>query len=155
MNKRIWILFVALAVLTVPAFGQFHQIREIDNEESPGGWSGVSTVSNGNYLDNPCTATQDWVWVDYSAWVEGTQAAAGVDRYLFDESTSMNGMYAAKGGSQTDVAYAEPVELRQYHKVNTSDNFHVVTVINFDPASRSTYVTMETACGNGMPDSPQ
>src|SRR5688572_19753551 len=139
MKKNIWILFVAITVFAVPAFGQFHEIREIDNEES-GGWSGVSTVSNGQYLDNPCTAVQDWLWVDYSAWVESAQTASGVDRYVFDESTSMAGSYAASGASQADVAYAQPVELRQYHKVNTSDNFHVVTVINFDPWSLQTEV---------------
>ena len=51
--------------------------------------------------------------------------------------------------------WPEAFTLRQYHKVNTYDNFHVVTVINFDPAARYTGVTVETACGNGLPDSAQ
>ena len=50
---------------------------------------------------------------------------------------------------------AQPFTLRKYHKVNTADAFHVVTVIDYDPASNQAYVSTETACGNGMPDSAQ
>lgn len=154
MKIRIGILLVVMAVFAVPSFAQrFFQEREITGED--GGWSGESSYSSGQYLDNPCTAVSDLVWVNYAAYVQGAQEAAGVDRYFFNENTNVGGMYAASGSAETDVAYAQPLAIRNYYKVNTADNFHVVTVVNFDPAAQYTWVTVETACGNGMPDSQE
>jgi hypothetical protein len=155
MNKRLWILLAAVALCSIPMFGQsmFQELRPID--ETDYGWSGSADYNDGQYMDNPCTAVQDWVWVNYSAYVQGAQTAAGVDRYLFDESTTMGGAYAASGNSFTDVGYTNTVSMRQYHKVNTPDNFHVVTVVTFDPASQWTTLSVETACGDGSPSSTQ
>lgn len=158
MKTRIWMLCAVLAVFAVPTFAQmsnYQMLREVDTEDGGGGWTGTSTFRQGRYLDNPCTAVQDLVWVDYSAYVEGAQKAAGIDRYLFDESTTVGGLYAASGSAQSDVGYAAPFSVRNYYKVNTSDMFHVVTVVNFDPASQYTSLTVETACGDGSPDSKE
>ncbi len=155
MKLRLWILLVIVTVCAIPAFGQFQQIREIGAEDGGGGWSGSSTYNNGQYMDNPCTAVQDWVWVNYQAYVDGAQFEEGVDRYLFDESTTVAGAYSATGSSSSDVAYSQQVSLRKYHKVNTADNFHVVTVITFNPATKTPVVTVETACGDGSPDSKE
>lgn len=158
MKTRIWILFAALAVFTVPSFGQLYQqeLRAVDEgTEGGGGWYGTSSYQDGEYVDNPCTSVYDWYWINYSAYVEATQTAAGVDRYKFDESTNVGGAYATSGSSHADVAYASPFELRQYHKMNTSDQFHIVTVIYFDPTWQYTSVGFETACGDGTPSSAQ
>ena len=159
MKTRIWILCAVLAAFAVPSFAQYNDrqlLREVDeNDGGGGGWYGVSTYRQGRYLENPCTPVQDLVWVDYSAYLEGEQQTAGFDRYLFDESTTMGGMYAASGTAQSDVTYHSPLAIRNYYKVNTSDDFHVVTVINFDPASQYTSLTVETACGDGSPDSKE
>jgi hypothetical protein len=153
MKLRIAVLLIATALLAVPSYAQRYYYDDTIGPDS--GWSGETSYSNGQYLDNPCTPGQDWVWVNYSAYVQGAQEEAGVDRYLFNESTTMGGMYAASGASQADVGYGAGFAVRKYHKVNTPDQFHVVTVINFDPGSKTTWVTVETACGNGMPDSAQ
>jgi hypothetical protein len=153
MKIRISILLFAVAMLAVPSYAQRYYLPDTIAPDS--GWSGEASYSNGEYLDNPCTAVQDWVWVDYSAYVQGAQEEAGIDRYLFNESTTMGGMYAASGTSSADVGYSAAFAVRKYHKVNTPDQFHVVTVINFDPGSQYTWITMEKACGNGMPDSAQ
>ena len=155
MKIRISILLFAMAMLAVPSYAQFYMEERLDPEGGGGGWSGESAYSNGQYLDNPCTDVQDWVWVDYSAYVQGAQETAGIDQYFFNESTTMGGMYAASGASEFDVGYSAEFAVRKYHKVNTPDNFHVVTVVNFNPGSKYTWVTVETACGNGMPDSAQ
>jgi hypothetical protein len=156
MNKRLWILLAAVALCALPMFGQ-HDVRAIDIDAASGGggWSGTSDYNDGRYMDNPCTPTQDWVWVNYSAFVSGEQKAAGIDRYLFDESTTMGGAYSASGSSFSDVGYTNTVSMRQYYKVNTPDNFHVVTVITFDPGSQYTTLSVETACGDGSPSSAQ
>jgi hypothetical protein len=148
-----------MVVLAVPSYAQQDRalVRE-DPEVSPSVmpiWSDEVVYSTGDYLDNPCTAEQDWVWVEYSAYVESAQQEAGIDRFNFFESTTMSGGMSASGTSEADVGYGAAFEVRKYHKVNTPDEFHVVTVINFDPGSQYTWVTMETACGNGMPDSAQ
>jgi hypothetical protein len=157
MKIRILILIAAAAVLAVPTYAQlsqYQELRPIDSES--GAWSDSTSYSQGQYMDNPCTAAQDYVWVNYSAYVEAAEAAASVDRYLFNEDTTLGGgTYTASGSSSADVAYTASFSLRQYHKVNTYDDFHVVTVINFDPGSRYTWVDVETACGNGMPDSKE
>jgi len=106
-------------------------------------------------MDNPCTAIQDWVWVNYSTYASGLQTAAGVDRYQLSENTSMSGTYATSGSGSADVAYSQTFSQRMYHKVNTPDNFHVVTVITFNPGSKAMTLSLETACGNGMPDSTE
>jgi hypothetical protein len=159
MNTRIWLLCAVLAAFAVPSYAQFYDrevLREVDeNDGGGGGWTGTATYQQGRYLENPCTAVQDFVWVDYSAYLEGQQKMAGFDRYIFDESTTMGGMYSANGSAQADVTYGSPVAIRNYYKVNTADNFHVVTVINFDPASQYTSLTVETACGDGSPDSKE
>lgn len=155
MKLRLWLLLVIVAVCAVPAFGQFQLNREINPEDGGGGWSGSSVYDNGQYLDNPCTPTLDWVWVNYQAYVDGAQAEAGSDRFLFGETTNMAGTYSASGSSSSDVAYSQEVSLRSYHKVNTPDDFHIVTVITFDPATKAPVLSVETACGNGMPDSKE
>jgi len=65
----------------------------------------------------------------------------------------MDGSYSASGSSHSDVAYGSAVSLRKYHKVSTYDDFHVVTVINFDPGAQTTWLSVETACGDGSPGS--
>ncbi|HYC88188.1 MAG TPA: hypothetical protein VEO54_03180 [Thermoanaerobaculia bacterium] len=156
MKTRIWLLCVVLAAFAVPSFAQFSDrqiLREVDENDGGGGWSGSSSYEQGQYMDNPCTAIQDWVWVNYSAYATAAQQAAGANDYLVDENTNVGGMYAASGSTQADVGYGGSFSIRSYHKVNTSDAFHVVTVVTVYPASKSSSVTVETACGNGMPDS--
>ena len=155
MKTRIWLLCAILAAAALPSFAQYtsRQLLRDTEETDGGGWSGTTTYKQGRYLENPCTAVQDLVWVDYSAFLEGQQAMAGFDRYIFDESTTVGGLYSASGSAQADVTYSSPVSIRNYYKVNTNDNFHVVTVINFDPASQYTSLTVETACGDGTPGS--
>lgn len=155
-NLRIILLSIAVAGFALPMFAQstYQMMRPIESEPEVA-WADDTSYNTGQYLDNPCTYVVDYVWVNYSAYVEGAQKEATANRYLFAETTNMGGMYAAAGTSRSDVDYGAAVALRQYHKVNTPDNFHVVTVVNFDPASKSTRVTMETACGNGMPDSKE
>jgi hypothetical protein len=166
MKTRICILLIIVAACTVSTFGQVMTPERDDESTSNqmcldcdggggGGWSGSSSYDQGQYLDNPCTAVQDWVYVDYQAYVQGAQQEAGVARYLFDESTNVAGSYAASGSAQSDVGYGATFTQRYYHKVNTYDNFHVVTVVTFTPGSNTTTVGVETACGNGMPDSAQ
>jgi hypothetical protein len=157
MNVRILtLLFVGALLVSVPAFGQFQQLREISNEDGGGGgWYDSRSYEQGQYMDNPCTAIQDWVWVNYSAYVEGAQKEEGLNDYLVSESTSMGGMYAASGSAQADVGYSGAFSVRNYYKVNTSDNFHVVTVATLDPYSKTTSIAVETACGDGTPDSKE
>ena len=158
MKTRTWLLCVVLAAFAVPSFAQYtgrQLLRDTEETDGGGGWYGTTTYRQGRYMENPCTAVQDLVWVDYSAFLQGEQKTAGFDRYFFDESTTMGGMYAASGNKQADVTYASPLAIRNYYKVNTPDNFHVVTVINFDPASQYTSMTVETACGDGTPDSKE
>jgi hypothetical protein len=154
MKTTKWILFVLVALFAVPAFAQHFELeREIN--ESDGGGGGSFDV--GQYLDNPCTPEYDWTYVDYNVLVEQAyMETGGVGRYLFNEATQASSTrYSAAGTSKSDVTYATPFTLRKYHKVNTFDNFHVVTVIDFDPATESTSVSVETACGTGLPDSAQ
>jgi hypothetical protein len=163
MKNKIWMLLVIVAVCAVPAFGAAGPQRDEEATSSlrcldcdpygGGGWSGDTTYQEGQYLDNPCTSIQDWVWVNYSTYASGLQTAAGVDRYQLSENTSMSGTYATSGSGSADVAYAQMFSQRMYHKVNTPDNFHVVTVITFNPATKVMTLSLETACGNGMPDS--
>jgi hypothetical protein len=158
MKTRILLLFISMAVLAVPSYAQFYQEEPVTRDDGGGGgssWYAETSYRKGEYMDNPCTPTQEWIWVDYSAFVVGEQEEAGFDRYLFSETTSVGGSLTASGTSEADVAYGGIFAVRKYHKVNTADNFHVVTVINFNPASQYTWVTLETACGNGMPDSAQ
>jgi hypothetical protein len=152
MKIRISVLLVAIALLAIPSYAQRYYLQDTITEDG-GGWYGESSYSNGQYLDNPCTAAYDPLYVDYSAYVQGAQLEAGIDRYLFNESTTVGGTYSASGSSESDVGYSAAFAVRKYHKVNTPDNFHVITVVNFDPGSQYTWVTVETACGNGMPDS--
>ena len=156
MKIRMLLLLIAVALFATPCFAQFMNEREITADDGSGGWSGSTSYSNGQYLDNPCTAVQDFVWVDFAAYVDGLQPEADVDRYQLAERTTMSGtIYSASGSSQSDVAYSPAFAVRKYHKVNTYDDFHVVTVLNFNPAYKTMTVTVETACGNGMPDSKE
>lgn len=158
MKTRIWLLCVVLAAFAVPSFAQYDRqlLRDVNEDDGGGGgWYGASSYEQGQYMDNPCTGIQDWVWVNYSAQAAAAQQAAGVDDYFVDESTTVGGMYSASGSTQSDVGYAGSFSIRSYHKVNTGDDFHVVTVVTVYPASKSSSVTVETACGNGMPDSIQ
>ena len=143
MKARIWVLCIVLAAFAVPSFAKIDV------------WYDSSSYEQGQYMDNPCTAIQDWVWVNYSAYAQTAQKAAGTNDYLVDESTTMGGMYKASGSSQSDIGYANAFTTRYYHKVDTADNFHVVTVITVDPVSKYTSLAVETACGNGMPDSKE
>ena len=168
MKITIAITIAAVALFALPAFAQSDGCGDPFNVEVPicgenggggaGGWSDSTSYSDGQYLDNPCTATVDWVWVNYSASValNGWQTDSGQEPVFFDESTTLGGgTYAAAGTSQSEVAAEQAYSLRKYHKVNTPDDFHVVTVIDFDPATRYTTITRETACGNGLPESAQ
>ena len=158
MNTRSWFLLALLALFAMPALAQLSPRQPLRDggEEVDGGWSGSSSYENGEYMDNPCTPTVDWVWVSYAASVyfEGWQTDSGQEPVLFDESTTLSGgTYAASGTSQSEVAAYQTYSLRKYHKVNTPDDFHVVTVITFNPGTRQSTITRETACGNGMPES--
>lgn len=167
MKIKALILFAALAVVAVPSFGSdeagmnsYQMLRPVEPIEEPGYGEPVywyDSYDTGTYLDNPCTAVQDWVYVDYNVYLSQEAYQSGTsDRYLFDESTYMGGGYATTGSTQADVGYKmQPFTLRQYHKVNTYDDFHVVTVIDFDPASLQSYMSIETACGDGTPASAQ
>jgi hypothetical protein len=156
MKTKIWMLLVVMAVFAVPSYAQYRPLRA-DDEITPTvePWYGEVSYASGQELDNPCTAAWDPVYVNYAADVAAAQEELGLDQYRFNESTTVGGMYSASGSSEANVGYSAPFAVRKYHKVNTPDNFHVVTVINFDPAARYTWVTVETACGNGMPDSAQ
>ena len=155
MNTRRLILLVTVAFLAVPSFGALIAPREM---AEVGAYSGDYDYGTGVYLDNPCTSVQDWYYVNYDVALNqvGTKLA-GSDRYRLTETTSMAGSYAASGTSNADITYTgKAFSTREYHKVtSTSDAFHVVTVINVDPATQETTVAIETACGNGMPDSMQ
>ena len=155
MKTRIWMSFALAALFATPSFAQFQPRIIMDEPIQEDGWYGSSSYSKGTNLDNPCTAVQDLYWVDYSAYVEGAQEQAGVNRWLLTEDTTMGGTYAASGTSASDVGYGAAFSVRKYHKVNTNDAFHIVTVIDFNPATKVTTVTLETACGNGMPDSKE
>lgn len=154
-GKSIFALAVILFILPVTADAQYEMQKEFQAVDSVDSSSG--SYSLGTYMDNPCTAVQDWTLVDYDVYLyEEYRLAMNGGRFFFDESTTVSSSkYAASGSTHSDVAYSTPFTLRKYHKVNTSDNFHVVTVIDFDPASRTSYLSVETACGNGMPDSTE
>ena len=153
MKTRILLVLAAVAWFAVPSFAQkVYDMRPVGD----GSWTDTASYEAGEYMDNPCTAVVDWVWVSYTAdvYLQGWKTSTGAEPVRFDESTTVGGgTYAAAGTSRSEVAAQQPYSLRKYHKVNTPDNFHVVTVITFDPASRDTTITRETACGNGMPDS--
>ena len=157
MNKKLSILLVAVAFLAVPSFAAVIAPREV-SEPADGAYSGDYDYGTGVYLDNPCTAIQDWFYVSYDVYLNqlGTKLS-GSDRYRLTETTSMAGSYAASGTSSADITYTgKAFSTREYHKVtSTTDMFHVVTVINVDPATQQTTLAIETACGNGMPDSKQ
>jgi len=163
MKNKIGMLLVLVAVCAVASFGQArpgsgrmttNQIC-LDCDPQGGGWYGDSSYQEGQYMDNPCTAIQDWVWVNYSTYASGLQTEAGIDRYQLSENTSMSGTYAASGAASADVAYSQMFSQRMYHKVNTPDDFHVVTVITFNPGTKAMTLSLETACGNCLPDSAQ
>ena len=162
MKIKNWMLFVLVALFAVPAFAQ-HDImmEEVAREDQvmvEDSWYGTYDL-NGTYMDNPCTWEEDWTLVDYDVALyqeHWKSATSGSEGFFFDEGTTMSSsQYGAYGSSQSDVSYDTSFTLRQYHKVNTWDNFHVVTVIDFDPASHQTYVSVETACGDGTPNSAQ
>jgi hypothetical protein len=158
MNTRTWILLAAVVLFALPSFAQRYYYDEPIDGGDGGAYSGDYTYGTGVYLDNPCTAVQDWVYVNYSVYLEQQGLKMGTaDRYLLAETMSLAGSYSASGQSNADVTYTgKAFSTRQYHKVtSTYDNFHVVTVINVDPATQQTTVSLETACGNGMPDSAQ
>ena len=158
MKLRITLLLVALAVFAIPTFAQsnYQQLREIDRpaDEGGGSWSGTYSYENGSYFDNPCTATVDWAWYTYDLSVdqEGEKAATSLD-LLFNEQTTIGGTYSIAESSQSDVTYKEQaLEIRKYRRANWYDNFHLVTVMRFDPATKQTTLSMEAVCSNGMPD---
>jgi hypothetical protein len=172
MKNRIWLLLIIVAACAVPTFGQTADPEVAGEDEGAptlnqmcidcdlnsgggGGWSGSSTYDNGQYLDNPCTYVQDWVWVNYNAYAKSLQTEAGVNRYQVNESTTVSGAYATSGAKSSDVGYGATFSQRMYHKVNTPDNFHVVTVVTTNPSTKAVTLSIETACGNGMPDSVQ
>lgn len=156
MKIRSFISFLAVAVLAVPSFAAVPRLG--GGSDTTEVWSEVDSYDLGTYMDNPCTAVLDSVWVNYTVdLTKKGQTTSSGQRVLFDERTTMSGTsYAASGSTIADVAYQEkPFTIRQYHKVNTVDDFHVVTVIDFDPAKRRTTVSVERACGNGRPDSAE
>ena len=159
MKIRISILLVVLALFAIPSFAQY-QDRELlyddggINEGGGGGWADTYSYQNGGYFDNPCTATVDWAWYAYDLSVEqeGKEAMSSLD-LLFNEQTTISGSYSVAASSQSDVTYKQPLEIRKYRRANWYDQFHLVTVMRFDPATRTTALSMEAVCGNGMPDS--
>lgn len=153
MKTRIWLLCAVMTAFAVPSFAQRYVMEDAITVEE--GWTETASYEEGQYLDNPCTSVVDYVWVNYSAYVESAQKEAGLDRYTLFDSTTMGGTYSASGTAQADVGYPASFSVRNYYKVNTPDNFHVVTVLTLDPASHYTSVAVETACGNGMPDSQE
>lgn len=165
MKNRLWILLIIVAACAVPTFGQTLQAAEddgptqeqrcIDCDSGGVAWAGDSSYEEGQYMDNPCTAVQDWVWVTYSAYAKGVQTQADVHRYQLSENTTMSGAYATTGTGKSDVGYGATFSNRMYHKVNTPDNFHVVTVVTFNPSTKTMTLSVERACGTGLPDSPQ
>jgi hypothetical protein len=157
MKIRISILLVVMAVFAIPSFAQsnYEMLREVDQpaEDGGGGWSGTYTYENGSYFDNPCTATVDWAWYTYDLSVdqEGKEALSSLD-LLFNEQTTIGGSYSVADSSLSDVTYKEPLEIRQYRRANWYDNFHLVTVMRFDPATRQTTLSMEAVCSDGTPN---
>jgi hypothetical protein len=157
MKIRIMLVIVVAAFLAAPSFAALITPRE-PVEQPVEAYSGDYDYGTGAYLDNPCTTVQDWYYVNYNAYVTqtGTKLAAS-DRYRITETTSLAGSYSASGTGDADITYTgKAFSTREYHKVtSTTDMFHIVTVINVDPATQQTTITFETACGNGMPDSKQ
>lgn len=159
MKTRTWILFVVLAVFAVPMFAQQYATQPyLQPEESYPGSYELAMV-----MDNPCTAEVDWIDVDYNVDIyQQLWKTNGTNRVQLEENMAMDGRnqygYAtyAYGWSKSDVAYGSQVfEDRKYHKVNTPDQFHVVTVIQVDPVTGEMKVSVETACGDGSPDSKE
>jgi hypothetical protein len=159
MKIRISILLVVMAVFAVPSFAQYDD-REImyddggiDEGGGGGGWVDTYSYQNGSYFDNPCTTTADWAWYTYdlSLEQEGKEALSNLD-LLFNEQTTIGGSYSVADTSQSDVTYKEPLEIRQYRRANWYDNFHLVTVMRFDPATRQTTLSMEAVCSDGTPN---
>ena len=154
MNRRNSIVVLAVILFVLPfaaAEAQFMTEQQFQESETIDSSSG--SYSLGMYLDNPCTSVDDLTFVDYDVYLYEEYRLA-TSRFFFDESTAMSSdTYGASGSTHSDVTYETPFTVRKYHKVNTSDNFHVVTVIDFDPATKTSTVSVETACGNGMPDS--
>lgn len=155
MKLRLWLLCAVMTLFAVPSFAQYEAEMDVISPDTGDVWYGSSSYEEGQYLDNPCTSVTDYVWVNYSAYVESAQKEAGVDRYLLSDSTNMGGGLSASGWAQADVGYPAAFTIRNYYKVNTADDFHVVTVVTVDPAAKYTGVAVETACGNGMPDSKE
>ena len=141
-----------MAVFALPCFAQYEQELTYEPETV---WVESASYQDGAYFDNPCTATVDWAWYTYDLNVqqEGKEMVGGLD-LLFDEQTTISGSYSVAGSSQSDVTYGEePLEIRKYRRANAYDQFHLVTVMRFDPITRETTLSMEAVCGNGMPDS--
>jgi hypothetical protein len=161
MKTRNWILFVALAVFAVPTFAQQYATQPYIE---PDVYYGGEAYAVAMVMDNPCTAETDWIDVDYNVdiYQQLWQTSNGTNRVQLEENMAMDGRnqygYAtyAYGWSKSDIAYgSQPVEDRKYHKVNTPDQFHVVTVIQVDPVTGEMKVSVETACGDGSPDSKE
>ena len=164
MKFRISMLLVVMAVFAVPSFAQYdHQYHEREIMYDDGGgdtgggggvWLDTYNYENGSYFDNPCTAAIDWGWYAYNLSVEqaGKEVLSGLN-LQFNEQTSISGSYSVNATSESRVIYNEPVEIRQYRRANWYDQFHLVTVMRFDPATRDTTLSMEAVCGDGMPDS--
>lgn len=156
MTIRSLVMFVAVAGVAVSSFAAVPRLG--GGSDTIEVWSESESYDLGSYLDNPCTAVLDRVWVDYKVELtKNGKSTSSSHRVIFDERTSVSGVaYTASGATTTDVTYQEkPYTIRKYHKVKTADDFHVVTVIDFDPARRKTNVSVETACGNGLPDSAE
>lgn len=155
MKVGSFICLVAVAVLAVPSFAAVPRLG--GTPDTTDVWSETDSYDLDTYMDNPCTAVFDSVWVDYTVdLTKKGQTTSSGERVSFNERTIMSGtFYAASGATISDVTYSERFTIRKYHKVNTSDQFHVVTVIDFDPAKRRTTVSVEKACGDGLPDSAE
>jgi hypothetical protein len=116
-------------------------------------------------LDNPCTpqieaiAFQGVTDLTQRVWL----TAEGNLRLQFAETTAMQGTattllgttakYVVSGSSAQDLEFAPlSFSVLKFKKVEGStDNFHSVLVLGFDPQTLRLELKLEGACDNGMP----
>jgi hypothetical protein len=118
-------------------------------------------------LDNPCTLQPEAIVFKGSTtlaqrvWL----MPDGNVRLQFAETTTMEGSDATAGLLTAPVKYTvsgfgmqdlefvpDQLSVLQYKKVaGTSDDFHSVLVLDFDPQNLKLDLKLEGACDNGMP----
>jgi hypothetical protein len=120
-------------------------------------------------LDNPCTLqTEAILFTGSTALAQRVWLLPnGNLRLQLDETTSMSGVdtlggllgtpakYAVSGTSAQDLEFAPlSFSVLRYKKVvreGTTDNFHSVLVLAFDPQNLRLQASVEPACDNGLP----